>query len=119
MNIDQLSVRYQPEQDRILLSLNTSEGQNLTGTTPLLATEITLSPQEGQKVQVHFKEQLSPTEPVRGVQFDLQTTLLFSLVQLLGQALEHTQWQAGLRAIAAEPDDAATELAETRPIYPN
>ena len=194
MNIHQLSVRYQPEQDRILLSLNTSAGQNLdiwltrrltlalwpqlnlvvidhfaipadaksdgvvdlaamdeqtrslladfrreevlqsmdfdtpfaadsaqslTGATPLLATEITLSPQEGQTVHLHFKEQMSPTETVRGIQMDLQATLIFSLVQLLGQALEHTQWQAGLKTVAAEPDDTALEMAEKRPTYLN
>ena len=194
MNIHQLSVRYQPEQDRILLSLNTSAGQNLdiwltrrltlalwpqlnlvvidhfaipadaksdgfvdlaamdkqtrsvladfrreevlqnmdfdtpfqadsaqslTGATTLLATEITLSPQEGQKVQVHFKEQLSLTETVRGIQMDLQATLIFSLVQLLGQALEHTQWQIGVKPVVTDPDDSIPGQAETRPTYLN
>ena len=135
MNIHQLSLRYQPQQDRILLSLNTTAGQtldiwltrrltfalwpqlnhmvithfaipadaksdgtvdlaamdmhtrtlltdfrrletvekmdfktpfqedqheHLTGPAPLLATEITLSPQPGQKMQVQLKEQLTP-----------------------------------------------------------
>ena len=194
MNIHQLSVRYQPEQDRILLSLNTTAGQNLdiwltrrltlalwpqlnhlvihhfaipadaksdgvvdlaamdtqtrtlladfrreevlqnmdfntpfqadsaqslTGMTPLLATEVTLSPQEGQTVQVLFKEQLSPTETVRTIQMDLHATMVFSLVQLLGQAQEHTQWQAGVKAVAAESDDSSAEPGSTRPTYLN
>jgi hypothetical protein len=167
MNIHQLSVRYLPEQDRILLSVNTAEGQELSlwltrrmclvlwpqldrmtvdhfavpsdavsdgsvdlgaldantrkvltdfrrqeliqkadfktpyrasfgprplGQTPLLATEITMTPQTGQQVIIDFKEQIDPSGSSRAVQLSLQPALVFSLVHMLGQALGHTEW---------------------------
>ncbi len=167
MNIHQLSVRYLPEQDRILLSVNTTDGQELDlwltrrmclalwpqlnrmaidhfavpadaksdgfvdltaldvktrtvladyrrqellqtadfstpyrsapgprplGDAPLLATEITMSPSPDQQVSIHFKEQIDPHGTGRAMQLALQAQLVFSLVQMLGQALEHTQW---------------------------
>ncbi len=195
MNIHQLSVRYQPEQDRILLSLNTTTGQtldiwltrrltlalwpqlnqmvishvanpedaksdgfvnlaamdahtrtvladfrrqvvlqtmdfstpfqanqqaSLTGGAPLLATEITLSPQPGQKVQVQFKEQISPTAAVRDIRLDLQATLVFSLVQMLGMALPNTQWQMAATGLALTDADGLTPgLSTERPSYLN
>lgn len=175
MNIHQLSVRYLPEQDRILLSVNTTDGQELDlwltrrmclalwpqlnrmtidhfavpanaksdgfvdltaldvntrkvladfrrqellqtadfktpyranagprllGQTPLLATEITMTPNTDQQVAIDFKEQLDPAGSTRSVQLALQPQLVFSLVQMLSQALEHTQWLGALDATA-------------------
>ena len=167
MNIHQLSVRYLPEQDRILLSVNTTDDQAFdlwltrriclallpqltrmvvdhfaapaatqgdglvdltaldanarkvltdfrgqewlqnadfktpyratTGThplghMPLLATEITMKPGTDQQVSIHFQEQLDPNSTSRAVQMALHTPLVFSLMHMLGQALEHSQW---------------------------
>lgn len=167
MNIHQLSVRYLPEQDRILLSVNTTDGQELDlwltrrmclalwpqlnrmtidhfavpadaksdgfvdltaldvntrkvladfrrqellhnadfktpyrsntgprplGHTPLLATEINMTPDADQQISINFKEQLDPSGSCRTLQLALQAQMVFSLVQMLGQAMEHTQW---------------------------
>lgn len=167
MNIHQLSLRYLPEQDRILLSVNTTDGQELDlwltrrmclalgpqlnrmtidhfavpanaksdgcvdlaaldfsarkvlvnfrreellqhadfktpyrantgsrplGHTPLLATEISMTPSTDQQVVIDFKEQIDAAGSSRAVQLALQPQLVFSLVQMLDQALKHTQW---------------------------
>lgn len=172
MNIHQLSVRYVPEQDRILLSVNTTDGQELElwltrrmclalwprlnllvvdhfavpanaasdgcvdltaldantrkvltqarsqellrsadfktpyrsgsstrplGDKPLLATEITMTTQAaapgmGQQADIQFKEQIAQESCSRGVQLALQPQLIFSLMQMLRQAMEHAQW---------------------------
>jgi hypothetical protein len=184
MNIHQLSVRYLPEQDRILLSVNTTDGQELElwltrrmclalwpqlnrmtvdhfavpaqaksdgfvdlaaldvqtrkalvdfrrqellqtadfktpyranagqrplGQLPLLATEITMTPDAGKQVVIDFKEQMEAKGPSRALQLALQPQLVFSLVHMLGQALEHTQWLspvqvAGLPGLVASGD---------------
>ena len=207
MNIHQLSVRYLPEQDRILLSVNTTDGQELDlwltrrmclalwpqlnrmtvehfavpanaksdgfvdlaaldvqtrraladfrrqdllqsadfktpyrasagprplGQVPLLATEITMTPSTGQQVAIDFKEQLDPAVSNRAVQLALQPQLVFSLVHMLGQALEHTQWLspveiAGLpglavnsnATVATDTTDEAILPGQDRPRYLN
>ena len=186
MNIHQLSVRYLPEQDRILLSVNTTDGQELDlwltrritlglwpqlnrittehfavpanaksdgfvdlnaldvqtrkaladsrrqellqsadfktpyragtsqrplGQTPLLATEITMTPTTGQQVAIDFKEQLGPAGSSRAVQLALQPQLVFSLVHMLGQALEHTQWLSPVEIAALSGMAASSESA--------
>lgn len=198
MNIHQLSVRYLPEQDRILLSVNTTDGQELDlwltrrmclalwpqlnrmtidhfavpadaksdgfvdltaldvntrkvladfrrqellqsadfktpyransgprplGHAPLLATEITMTPSTGQQVAIDFKEQLDPAGSSRSVQLALQAQLVFSLVQMLAQALEHTQWLSPVDAVGLpvlpSPVDEPILPDQDRPRYLN
>jgi len=198
MNIHQLSVRYLPEQDRILLSVNTTDGQELDlwltrrmclalwpqlnrmtidhfavpadaksdgfvdltaldvntrkvladfrrqellqsadfktpyransgprplGHAPLLATEITMTPSTGQQVAIDFKEQLDPAGSSRSVQLALQAQLVFSLVQMLAQALEHTQWLNPVDAVGLpvlpNPVDEPILPDQDRPRYLN
>ena len=177
MNIHQLSVRYLPEQDRILLSVNTTDGQELDlwltrrmclalwpqlnrmtidhfavpadaksdgfvdltaldvntrkvladfrrqellqnadfktpyrastgprpmGETPLLATEISLTPGTAPQITIDFKEKLDPAGSGRAVHLAMQAQLVFSLVQMLGQALEHTQWMNPVDALGLQ-----------------
>ena len=210
MNIHQLSVRYVPEQDRILLSVNTTDGQELdlwltrrmvlamwpqlnrmamdhfavpadaktdgfvdlsaldTGTrqvladtrrqellqnadfktpyrataktrpmgaSPLLPVEITLKPLDAQQVEVHFKEQPGTAGSGRGLQLALQAQLVFSLVHMLSQSMEHTGWfsaaptglghwqgpslAGGPLPSLAEPADESISSGDDRPRYLN
>ncbi len=210
MNIHQLSVRYLPEQDRILLSVNTTDGQELDlwltrrmvlalwpqlndmalnhfavpadartdgfvnlsaldtatrqvladtrrqellhkadfktpyratartrpmGASPLLPVEITLKPLDVQQVELHFKEQTGTAGSGRGLQLALQAQLVFSLVHMLRQSLEHTGWfnaeSAGLThwqglpsidgplPALAEPADELISTGDDRPRYLN
>jgi hypothetical protein len=194
MNIHQLSVRYQFEQDRILLSLNTTEGheielwltrrmtlamwpqlnrmtidqfavpadaksdgyvdltaldertraaltdfrrqellQNMDfktpyrsenkvrplGEGPLLVTEITLSPAIPGSIKIHFQEKIGPDTAHRGIALDLQAQLVFSLIQLLNQTLQHTQWQSNGVSSAPTPSDSALVTPTDRPTYLN
>jgi hypothetical protein len=67
------------------------------GNQPLLATTIAIKPIEStpgkcEQIALHLTEKLDPQSPVRGVQLMLQAQLVFSLIQMLEQALEHNQW---------------------------
>ncbi len=82
-----------------------------TGTRPLghatlLATEITLTPGTDQQVSIHFTVQLDSNNASRTLQLALQAPLVFSLLQMLGQALKHTQWLSVADVAGLLVDDA-------------
>ena len=194
MNIHQLSVRYNQEQDRILLSVNTTASEELQlwltrrltlklwpvlnqlvidqfaipadaksdgyvnlaaldahtkrmladlrkqeslqnadfqtpyrsdaairplGDAPLLVTEVKLAVTDKGQLRLNFREQLGDAEP-RGCQMDLATELVFGLLQLLGQALEQSQWQASAAPTPpATEDNLDPDMVAPRPNYLN
>jgi hypothetical protein len=84
----------------------TGQGTRPLGETPLLATEITMTPvtpipAKGQQADIHFKEHLGANSAHRGVQLALQPQLIFSLMKMLDQAMGHAQWVV---ANALSPD---------------
>ena len=194
MNIHQLSVCYQPDQDRILISLNTTDGQELQvwltrritlglwpmfnriaidhfavpadaktdgfvdlkaldqktrtvladmrrqevlqtldfktpyktgaagkplGDTPLLLTEINLTPREAGDLHIRFHEQLSTSAAPRSFDMQLPAEIIFSLLQLLSHAVQQSQWNMGTapELVAAEPETLL--LNDKRPVYLN
>ncbi|OYU46132.1 MAG: hypothetical protein CFE44_03735 [Burkholderiales bacterium PBB4] len=194
MNIHQLSVRYQIDQDRILLSLNTTEGDEVQvwltrritlglwpllnriaidhfaipgdaksdgfvdlaamdqktramladmrrqealqtmdfqtpyksgsgskplGDTPMLLTEINLTPLNGTSLHLRLHEKLEGRESVRMFEMQFPAEIMFSVVQLLGQSLQQAQWQPSAAAVVLENDAEPALLEAKRPVYLN
>ena len=65
------------------------------GDTPLLVTEVNLTPKGGGLMLMSFKEQLTEPGTSRGFQLELPADLVFGIIQLLSQALAQAQWQVG------------------------
>lgn len=80
------------------------------GQTPLLVSEVNLTPREGAHLQLHFKEQVQGSQ--RSFQMDLRAELLYGVIELLGQALQQSQWMPGS---TTEP----TVVVETRHAEPD
>jgi hypothetical protein len=99
--------------------------QHPLGHSPLLVTEVNITPLGNGKLQLHFNEKLDEPPSVRGFQMDLSTELVFAILKLLGQALEHSQW--GLDGNSAPTFDMVNETTDeidltpdaTRPTYLN
>lgn len=95
------------------------------GDTPLLVTEVNLTPKGGGLMLMNFKEQLTEPGTSRGFQLELPADLVFGIIQLLSQALEQAQWQVGPEPslpllvvdTAAEEIDLSPDA--TRPTYLN
>jgi len=95
------------------------------GESPLVVTEVNLTPQGNGQMQLNFRELLDEPVSSRGFQMDLPIDLVFALMQLLSHALEQAQWQTD-RAIGASPiviGDVTDEIDLTpdapRPTYLN
>ncbi len=194
MNIHQLSVRYQLEQDRILMSLNTVEGHEMQvwltrriilglwpllnrlaidhyavpadaksdgfvdlnaldqktrtlladmrrqevlqtldfqtpyksgsgskpmGDVPLLVTEINLTPLPTGSLHLRFHEKLEGDAPARSFEMQLPAEIVFSLLQLLGVAVQQTQWNTVSAVPVLETETAPRMLEDKRPVYLN
>ena len=94
------------------------------GSTPLLITEINLTPDNQGHLQVKFSEELASNPTPRGFKLDLQDQLVFGLLQLVGQALEKSGWQTVERNVAVADDEAEAEefdlsMPDTAPKYLN
>lgn len=96
------------------------------GDSPLLVTEVNLTPRPNDTMQINFKEQLQDTTaPPRGFLLEMPSSLVFATIQLLGQALEQAQWQIG--TTLPSPVTLVEEVLEeidlspdaTRPVYLN
>ncbi|OYU32980.1 MAG: hypothetical protein CFE39_00600 [Comamonadaceae bacterium PBBC2] len=194
MNIHQLSVRYQHEQDRILMSLNTADGHEMQiwltrriilglwpllnrlaidhfavpadaksdgfvdlkaldhktrtmladmrrqevlqtldfqtpyksgtgskplGDTPLLLTEINLSPLKNGALHLRFHEKLEGVTPARSFEMQIPPEIIFSLLQLLGMAVQQSQWSMAGDAPVLENEVEPSLLSDLRPVYLN
>lgn len=194
MNIHQLSVRYQLEQDRILMSLNTVEGHEMQvwltrriilglwpllnrlaidhyavpadaksdgfvdlnaldqktrtlladmrrqevlqtldfqtpyksgsgskpmGDVPLLVTEINLTPLPTGSLHLRFHEKLESDAPARSFEMQLPAEIVFSLLQLLGVAVQQTQWNTVSAVPVLESETDPRMLEDKRPVYLN
>lgn len=96
------------------------------GPSPLLVTEVNLTPYGNGQLQLHFNEKLEDPASTRGFQMDLSTELVFAVIKLLGNALEQSHWGIGQHPPAtpiAEEDESVEEIDlspdATRPTYLN
>lgn len=96
------------------------------GDTPLLVTEVNLTPKENGQMQMNFKEALLDPLSSRGFQLDMPADLVFGVLNLLKQALDQSQWEIGGKPAATAPElieDALDEMdmspGATRPTYLN
>lgn len=96
------------------------------GDTPLLVTEVNLTPKENGQMQMNFKEAVQEPPTTRGFQLDMPADLVFGLITLLKQALDQSQWEFGAKPPGASPmviDEVVDEIDmspnATRPTYLN
>jgi hypothetical protein len=96
------------------------------GDAPLLVTEVNLTPKENGQMQMNFKESLQEPLSNRGFQLDMPADLVFGVLSLLKQALEHSQWDMGRELVVAAPIVIEEMIDEidmcpdaTRPTYLN
>ncbi|MEI8158491.1 MAG: hypothetical protein WCH60_16630 [Burkholderiales bacterium] len=96
------------------------------GDTPLLVTEVNLTPRENGQMQMNFKEALLDPLSNRGFQLDMPADLVFGVLNLLKQALDQSQWEIGRESSLDAPiliDEAVDEIDmspdATRPTYLN
>lgn len=97
------------------------------GHSPLLVTEVNLTPYGNGQLQLNFNEKLEDPASTRGFQMDLSTELVFAVIKLLGNALEQSHWGIGLHpptaATVVEEDESVDEIDlspdATRPTYLN
>ena len=96
------------------------------GDTPLLITEVNLTPKESGQMQMNFKEALLDPLSNRGFQLDMPADLVFGVLNLLKQALDQSQWEIGRESTLDAPiliDEAVDEIDmspdATRPTYLN
>lgn len=95
--------------------------QHPMGTEPLLVTEINLSPVSPNRLRLHLREQLEDPAHQRAFQVELGDDLVFAVMQLLGQALQLSQWLSPAAAPEPAPQRAAIDLAafNDRPAFLN
>ena len=95
------------------------------GDTPLLVTEVNLTPKGGGLMLMNFKELLTEPASSRGFQLELPADLVFGIIQLLSHALEQAHWQVGpeisapLLVVEAATDEIDLSPDATRPTYLN
>lgn len=95
------------------------------GETPLLVTEVNLTPKPDGQLQMHFKERLKEPPSNRGFQLDMPADMVFGVIQLLSMALDQSHWQVGAPlAVAPKPDTNPADEFDlsadaTRPTYLN
>ena len=96
------------------------------GDTPLVVTEVNLTPKENGQIQMNFKESLQEPLSNRGFQIDMPADLGFGVISLLKLALERSQWDVGHVLPVAAPlmveaamDEIDLSPDATRPTYLN
>jgi len=96
------------------------------GDTPLVVTEVNLTPKENGQIQMNFKESLQEPLSNRGFQIDMPADLVFGVISLLKLALERSQWDVGHVLPVAAPlmveaamDEIDLSPDATRPTYLN
>jgi hypothetical protein len=96
------------------------------GDTPLLVTEVNLTPKTDGQLQMNFRELLQEPPSTRGFQLDMPADLVFGVIQLLSHALEQSQWQinhvnpaATAQVIEEVVDEIDLSPGATRPVYLN
>lgn len=95
------------------------------GETPLLVTEVNLTPKTNGQLQMNFKELLREPASNRGFQMDMPADLVFGVIQLLHLALQQSQWQLAspVSTVVATVVDVTDEVDlspdATRPTYLN
>lgn len=95
------------------------------GDTPLLVTEVNLTPKGSSGMLMNFKELLTDPPSSRGFQLEMPAELVFAIMQLLSQALKKAQWQIGpdtpapLQGSEAAAEDIDLSPDATRPTYLN
>jgi hypothetical protein len=87
------------------------------GDTPLLVTEVNLTPKPDGNLQLNFKELLQEPPSSRGFQLDMGTDLVFSVIQLLHHAIEQSRWQ--IESPSAASGSAAQEAADEIDLSPH
>lgn len=99
--------------------------QRPMGHSPLLVTEVSLTPFGSNQLQLNFTEKIEDPVSNRGFQMDLSSELVFAVIKLLGHALEQAHW--GIDPHLGPATTVAPEPAEeidltpdaTRPTYLN
>ncbi len=95
------------------------------GNSPLLVTEVNLTPFGSGQLQLNFVEKIEDPVSNRGFQMDLSAELVFAVIKLVGHALEQSHWGIGQHTAqhAVVQEEAADEIDlspdATRPIYLN
>jgi hypothetical protein len=96
------------------------------GESPLLVTEVNLTPKGNGQMQMNFKEALPEPPSTRGFQLDMPADLVFGVITLLKQALDQSNWEIGREPAAAAPtvieeviDEVDMSPGATRPTYLN
>jgi hypothetical protein len=96
------------------------------GYTPLLVTEVNLTPKADGVMHMNFRELLEDPPSTRSFQLDLQADMVFVVLQLLGKALAQAEWNLDPTATALtvkveeEPADEADFAPDApRPTYLN
>lgn len=95
------------------------------GETPLLVTEVNLTPKTNGQLQMNFKELLREPASNRGFQLDMPADLVFGVIQLLHHALQQSQWQlvgtttSAVATIVEVGEEIDLSPDATRPTYLN
>jgi len=91
------------------------------GDTPLLVSEVSLTPTAQGQLHWDLKESRSDTSAQRSFQMDLPPQMVFALLKLMDQALEHSGWMAPTEPLspALSADDGDLGALVTRPMYLN
>lgn len=95
------------------------------GQTPLLVTEVNLTPFGNGQLQLKFNEKLENPASLRGFEMNLSTELVFAVIKLMGHALQQSQWELDHIATPATVlvGEAADEIdlspGAMRPTYLN
>ncbi len=87
------------------------------GETPLLVTEVNLTPKDGSQLLINFKEVLQEPPSKRGFQLAMHADMVFSVIQLLHHALQLSQWLTVSEAAA--PAGTALDLGDDADFAPH
>lgn len=81
------------------------------GTTPLLVSEVRITPQASGALQIGFQEKLPDAATPRGFQIELTGTLMHGFTHLLEQAIVAAEWRVPMLGDAPDADTAPGALA--------
>lgn len=95
--------------------------KRLLGDVPLLVTEVNLTPKKQSQLEMHFKETLQNPASSRSFSLDMPADLVFSVMQLLENAMAHADWQySTLHPLQArDTDEVDLSPQAQRPQYLN
>lgn len=99
--------------------------QHPLGHSPLLVTEVSLTPFGSSQLQLNFTEKIDDPASNRGFQMDLSSELVFAVIKLLGHALEQANWDIGPHMLPTTvveqeaPEEIDLTPDATRPTYLN